>query len=162
MVVAQDASCSVDVQGCSNDFPWVNARAVDGAGEECFATQDSVSVVQPDDCEFFGEFGTQLHAQEVDGVPWIADAALAVKLASEDAFGGLENVLLGRFAGELVAAFAVAVDTHVLSPQRPIAPWVRRKWNGKRQAAPIGHCNAMQWTTGGNRVDEVYPCAWRP
>lgn len=151
MVVGEDGSAGVDVQGSPDDFPRVNARAVDGASEELLAVEDSVAIVQPHDVELLVKQCAEAHAEEVGGVPWIADTALAFKLGFQDAFGGSENILLGGLAGELVAAFAVAGEAHVLSPRRWIAPWAPgseagKGWQHLEQAPRAKRKAGTQWT----------------
>ena len=49
----QDGSAGVDVECRSDDFPRVDARAVDGAGEKLFDAQYPMAIVEPEDVEFF-------------------------------------------------------------------------------------------------------------
>ena len=148
----QDGGAGVDVECRSDDFPRVDACAVDGAGEELFDAQNSVAIVEPEDVEFFMQECAQAHSEEVAGVTGVADAAQPFQLGLEDALGGGQHVVFGGFASEPIVAFAVFEDAHVLSPRRWIAPWAFRKQNGKGMQHP--ETIAERLVEGGNKVDE--------
>lgn len=136
VVMRQDAGAGVDRQGRSDDFPGVDAGAVQRAGKEVLAIQDPVAVIQPEDVEFFMQAGAEPHAEKVAGFLGVTDAALAFELRAQEGFGRAEDVVFGDGAAALVVAVAVLDEAHVVLPRRGIAPWAPGR--GARKVGSTG------------------------
>lgn len=136
VVVGEDRRARVDLKRRPDDFPGVDACAVDRAGEELFATEDLVAVVEPQDVKLLVCEGAQAHPKEVGGVSGVADAAFALQFGSKDAFGGCQDVRFGGAAGELVVALTISDEAHVVfSLDAECAVGTGRR-SGKRPVAP--------------------------
>jgi len=152
MIVRKDDRGCVDGQRCSEHFPDVDARAVDGAAGQLLGGKDPVPVVEPDRIELFVHRTAESHPQEVCGIAGIAHAALAFQPGQEDAFDGGQHIGPGGLAGEAVSVFAVFDDAHVLSldaglRRRPSASETK-KASSTRSRPPCGRLE------GGKDADE--------
>ena len=148
----ENASGGVPIERFADDFPRMNARAVNGAREQLIGGDHSMSIVQPDDVELLMKQVAHTHPEEVFAVTRVTNFAQALDLAAQDFLGCCEHVLFGRFARQSVMALRVSRDTHVRSPRRRIAPWAPGREAGKG----LQHLEASAVPTmkGGNEVDE--------
>jgi len=159
VVMRQDAGAGVDSQGRSDDFPGVDAGAVQRAGEEVLAIQDPMAVIQPENVEFFVQASAEPHAEEVAGVLGVADAALAFELRAQEGFGRAEDVVFGDGAAALVVAVAVLDEAHVVLPRRGIAPWAPGR--GARTGGQHRNAAAERRLEAGTTWTRACPCAQR-
>ena len=81
MIVGEDHCGCVDGQRGSDDFPDVDARAVDGAAGQLFGGKDPVPVVEPDRMELFVSQTAKSHPEEFRSVARVGHTALAFELS---------------------------------------------------------------------------------
>ncbi len=97
------------------------------------------------------------HAQKINGVGRVADAALAFQFALKDLFRRSEDIIFLDLAGDPVVAPSVLSDAHVLSPSARIAPWVgstkrEKGFSTRRQCSAAGG-GGTKWTLARPTVE---------
>ncbi|EGD08691.1 hypothetical protein XVE_3075 [Xanthomonas vesicatoria ATCC 35937] len=94
VVVEEDDSDRVELQGTLGDDPAMDLAAVDSAGEQVLGRNDVVLVVQEDDPEDFVRQVSTAGNQVAAGLVGAMDPALALKALFQDGRGGEQDALL--------------------------------------------------------------------
>jgi hypothetical protein len=100
VIVEGDDGGGVEQERPLYDFARVNFRAVDGAEEEVFDSQDGVPRVEEDAAEDFAVAVSTVGSEEHGCAGRFGELALALQLAAEDAFGGFEDLFVSVALGQ--------------------------------------------------------------